>query len=104
MSDTFLEISPGKRRRLVEYVRNDLLEKAGAERPFDLPLASASWTWLERMQSALADVSCSQRSFDDLAASWEDYLATLPEIQSSELQRRLHQFIVTRDAILEATA
>jgi len=104
MSTAFLEISTGKRRRLVEYVRRGLLARAGVERPFDQPLASPSQIWLERFEAALVDAGCSQKSFDALAVAWEDYLAGLPEEESAELRRRVREFVLVRDAIAGGAA
>lgn len=96
MTVAFLELSPGKRRRLVSYVRNALLEKAGIAA--DPEISSSSEVWVTRMEHALADAGVSQRSFDQLAKPYEAYLETLPPDERKTLQLRLAEFIRIRDA------
>jgi hypothetical protein len=100
--DEFLELSPGKRRCLVTYVRNAMLEQGGIDP--DPDFSSPSRTWVERMEAALADSDCSQHSFDDLARAYEAYLETIPQGEREALQLRLAEFIRVRDAIYRATA
>jgi hypothetical protein len=98
----FLELSPGKRRRLVAHVRDAILEQGGLDP--DPDFSSPSRTWVERMESALADTNVSQSSFDQLARPYEAYLETLPREEREALQLRLAEFIRVRDALLEASA
>jgi hypothetical protein len=100
----FTKMSRSRRIDLVEYVRTGLRRRAGLEEPSELTLSSHSEIWLERMHSALASSDCSQTSFDELAVAYEHYLATVPEEESAELQRRVREFIEVRDAIVKATA
>jgi len=66
----FLELSPGKRRLLVAYVRNAMLEQGGIDPDPDFSLPSR--TWVERTESALADSDVSQSSFDQLARPYSN--------------------------------
>jgi hypothetical protein len=97
MATEFLKLSPGKRRRLIHYVRNGIIETAGIGR--DPDFSSASQVWIERMESALADTGFSQKTVDDLAVAYQAYLATLPEDERKALRLRLSEFIRVRDAL-----
>jgi len=99
--EEFLSLSPGKRRRLVAYVRNAILERGGLDP--DPDLMPPSRTWAERMEHALSDAGVSQSSFDTLASAYEEHLATLPQEERDHLQLRLAEFIRVRDAIYRAT-
>jgi DNA-directed RNA polymerase specialized sigma24 family protein len=101
MATEFLKLSPGKRRRLIHHVRDGVREKAGLEP--DPVFPSPSETWIRRMECALADTDYSQRTVDDLAHAFQQYLATLTEEERKALRLRLHEFISVRDAIVKAT-
>ena len=87
----FLSLSPGNRRRLVAYVRSAILERKGLDP--DPDLTPPSRTWLERMESALADPNVSQHSFDQLARPYEAYLETIPQKEREALQLRVAEFV-----------
>jgi hypothetical protein len=97
----FLQLTPGKRRRVVAYVRNAILEEGGLDPDPDFSVPSK--TWLERMESALADSDCSQHSFDALARAYEEYLETIPLEEREALGLRINEFIQVRDAIHRAS-
>ena len=103
----FIELPTAYRVFAIEDVTQrlrQLMERIGKRPTPDLPLDTASETWLRRMRSALVDIDCTQQSFDELNAAFEDFLTTRPEVEARDLRGRLATFAMIRDAIpLEAT-